>query len=164
VRIELGQRSTYTWVEATAPFSLTSCSRRNDTGWHRVTPDETRRHVAPKSVPGRTSLRIRCPKGRGSSTLPSRTPSDLRIFVPVSYSRWGPRKPSCSRLLTELRPMAAISSPRSYGTRLPRGSSRALQFLSWWAAAPYDRLIPSRTSPLLSSALAILPGRMSVQL
>jgi len=67
-------------------------------------------------------------------------------------------------LLTELRRMAAISGPGSYGTRLPRGSSGALQFLSWWAAAPYDRLIPSRTSPLLSSALAILPGRMSVQL
>jgi hypothetical protein len=34
------------------------------------------------SVPGRSNLRIRCPKGRGSSTLPSRTTSDLRIFVP----------------------------------------------------------------------------------
>jgi hypothetical protein len=28
----------------------------------------------------RAGLRIRCPKGRGSSTLPSRTPSDLRIL------------------------------------------------------------------------------------
>jgi hypothetical protein len=54
---------------------------------------------------------------------------------------------------------------RSYGTRaLPRGSSGALQFLCWWAAALSDRLIPSLTSPLLSSALAILPGEMSVQL
>jgi len=33
-------------------------------------------------VPGRSNLRIRCPKGRGSSTLPSRTPSDLGILVP----------------------------------------------------------------------------------
>ena len=32
-------------------------------------------------MPGRSNLRIRCPKGRGSSTLPSRTPSDLRIFA-----------------------------------------------------------------------------------
>jgi hypothetical protein len=80
------QRSTYTWVHATAPFSLTSCSRRNDTGWHRVTPDDTGRHLAPRSVPGRTR-RIRCPKGRGGSTPPSRTPSDLRIFVPEPSNR-----------------------------------------------------------------------------
>jgi len=32
-------------------------------------------------VPGRSNLRIRCPKGCGSSTLPSRTPSDLGISV-----------------------------------------------------------------------------------
>jgi hypothetical protein len=61
---------------------LTSCSRRNDTGWHWTTPDDTRRHVEPRSVPGRSNFRIRCPKGRGSSTLPSRTPSDLRILAP----------------------------------------------------------------------------------
>ena len=30
----------------------------------------------------RAGLRIRCPKGRGSSTLPSRTPSHLRILLP----------------------------------------------------------------------------------
>ena len=39
----------------------------------------------------RAGLRIRCPKGRGSSTLPSRTPLELRIFVPVSYSDGGRR-------------------------------------------------------------------------
>ena len=35
----------------------------------------------------RAGLRIRCPKGRGSSTLPSRTPSDLRIFLPRPSQR-----------------------------------------------------------------------------
>jgi hypothetical protein len=59
---------------------LTACSRRNDTGWHGTTLDDTGRHVEPRSVPGRSNLRIRCPKGRGSSTLPSRTPSDLGTF------------------------------------------------------------------------------------
>jgi hypothetical protein len=33
----------------------------------------------------RAGLRIRCPKGRGSSTLPSRTTSDLRIFSSSLY-------------------------------------------------------------------------------
>jgi len=75
-----GQRSAYAWVHATAPFSLTACSRRNDTGWHRTTPDDTGRHEEPGCMPGSSNLRIRCPKGRGSSTLPSRTTSDLRIF------------------------------------------------------------------------------------
>jgi hypothetical protein len=63
-----------------ARLLLTACSRREETGWQRTTPDDTGRHVAPASVPGRSNLRIRCPKGRGSSTLPSRTTSDLRIL------------------------------------------------------------------------------------
>lgn len=52
---------------------LTACSRQDDPRWHRTTPNDTGRHVEPGSVPGWTNLRIRCPKGRGSSTLPSRT-------------------------------------------------------------------------------------------
>jgi hypothetical protein len=77
----------------------TACSRRNDTGWHRTTSDETGRHVEPGSVPGRSNLRIRCPKGRGSSTLPSRTPSDRRIFAlrPERASREGRLAHACSR-------------------------------------------------------------------
>jgi hypothetical protein len=50
--------------------SLTSCSRRNDTGWHATTSDDTGRHVEAGSVPGRSNLRIRCPKGRGGSYPP----------------------------------------------------------------------------------------------
>ena len=38
-------------------------------------------------MPTRSNLRIRCPKGRGGSTPPSRTPSDLRIFVPEPSNR-----------------------------------------------------------------------------
>jgi len=64
---------------------LTVCSRQDDTGWQRTTPDDTGRHVDARSVPGRSNLRIRCPKGRGSSTLPSRTTSDLRIFCSSLY-------------------------------------------------------------------------------
>jgi hypothetical protein len=55
---------------------------------HRVTQDDTRgRHVEPRFVPGCSDLRIRCPKGRGGSTPPSRTRSDLRIFVPGPSNR-----------------------------------------------------------------------------
>jgi hypothetical protein len=57
-------------------FLLTPRSRRNDTGWHKTTPDGAGRDVEPGSVPGCSNLRIRCPKGRGSSTLPSRTSSE----------------------------------------------------------------------------------------
>ena len=39
--------------------------------------------MEPGSVPGRSNLRIRCPKGRGGSNPPSRTPSDLRTFAPA---------------------------------------------------------------------------------
>ena len=74
---------------------LTSRSRRNDTGWHRTTPDDTGRHVVPESVPGGSRLRIRCPKGRGSSTLASRTTSDLRILS-LSLYRQSARRPTCS--------------------------------------------------------------------
>jgi len=88
---------------------LTACSRRDDTHGYLTTPDDTGRHVAAGSVPGRSNLRIRCPKGRGSSTLPSRTPFDLRIFVPRLWTSW-PRSPSCSRLLTE-RAAAAHEAP-----------------------------------------------------
>jgi hypothetical protein len=81
-----GQRSTYTWVQATAPFSLTACSRRNDTGWHGTAPDDTGRHVDAGPVPGRSNLGSGARKGVGvqipplaplltcgSSVRPSRT-------------------------------------------------------------------------------------------
>jgi hypothetical protein len=60
-------------VKGSAGLLLTICSRRNDTGRHGTTSDDTGRHVEPGSVPGRSALRIRCPKGRGGSTPPSRT-------------------------------------------------------------------------------------------
>ena len=43
----------------------------------------------------RAGLRIRCPKGRGSSTLPSRTTSDLRIFV-LKFRAGRRGRPPCS--------------------------------------------------------------------
>jgi hypothetical protein len=52
---------------------LTSCSRQEDTRGHRTTPDDTGRHVEPGSVRSASNLRIRWPRGRGSSSLPSRT-------------------------------------------------------------------------------------------
>ena len=63
---------------------------------------------------GRRAFRIRCPKGRGGSTPPSRTTSDLRIFA-----RNGARKgslerqkwPPCSRLLTEGQPTRLGTRP-----------------------------------------------------
>jgi len=145
-----GQRSTYTWVQATAPFSLTSCSRRNDTGWHRVTPDDTGRHVAPRSVPGRTSLRIRCPKGRGSSTLPSRTHSDLRIFVsgvsdlakgtPFLLTLAHRNKPDSRDLQGRLLRNPGAPSRIIRGSPVPQlAGSRSV----------HHRLIRSRTSPLI---------------
>jgi hypothetical protein len=83
----LPSRSTYPASTVPAgPLLLTSCSR-GDTEGHRTTPDDTGRHVEPGSVPGGTNLRIRCPKGRGSSTPPSRTTSDLRIFSSSLYRR-----------------------------------------------------------------------------
>ena len=60
---------------------LTRCSRGSDIRWHRTSQGGTGRHVEERFVPGRSNLRIRCPKGRGGSNPPSRTPSDLRIFV-----------------------------------------------------------------------------------
>jgi hypothetical protein len=55
----------------------------------RTTPAGTERHqttqddsVGAGSVRSCSNLRIRCPKGRGGSNPPSRTPSDLGIFVP----------------------------------------------------------------------------------
>jgi hypothetical protein len=74
-----------------ATISLTACSRRNDTGWHRTTPDDTGRHVEPGSVPGRSNLRIRCPKGHRGSTPLSRTPSDLRILAQAAPPTRTPR-------------------------------------------------------------------------
>jgi len=50
-----------------------SCSRQEDTRGHRTTRNDTGRHVEPGSVRGASNLRIRWPKGRGSSSLPSRT-------------------------------------------------------------------------------------------
>jgi len=91
---------------------LTACSRRNDTGWHRTTSDDTGRHLEQGSLPGCSNLRIRCPKGRGSSTLPSRTPSDLRIFARWPATRF-PETPTCSRLITGRYRRAARLSPRS---------------------------------------------------
>ena len=73
-------------------FLLTSCSRRNDTRWHGTTSDDTRRHVQAGSVPGCSNLRIRCPQGRGSSTLPSRTHSDLRIFSMGASDEWSAKR------------------------------------------------------------------------
>jgi hypothetical protein len=60
---------------------LTACSRRNDTHGHGTTTDDTGRHVREDLVPSRTSLRIRCPKGRGSSTLPNAA-ADRRLAHP----------------------------------------------------------------------------------
>jgi len=70
------------WVRGSL---LTSCSRQDDIRGHGTTPADTGRHLEPKSVRGASNLRIRCPKGRGSSTLPSRTTSDLRIFSSSLY-------------------------------------------------------------------------------
>src|SRR5881275_3001820 len=52
---------------------LTICSRQDDTRGHRTPPDDIGRHVEPGSVRVASNLRIRWPRGRGSSSLPSRT-------------------------------------------------------------------------------------------
>ncbi len=52
---------------------LTSCSRQDDTRGHGTTTDDTGRHAVPDPVRGASNPRIRWPKGRGSSSLPSRT-------------------------------------------------------------------------------------------
>ena len=62
---------------------LTACSRQDDTRGHGRTPDDTGRHVEPGSVRSASNLRILWPRGRGSSSLPSRTPSDLQLFASV---------------------------------------------------------------------------------
>jgi hypothetical protein len=102
-------------------------ARTTHPGWHETTPDDTGRHVEPRSVPSGSNLRIRCPKGRGSSTLPSRTSSDLRsslqslsirplghAFLPtlahrMGWSNVGPwrRAPAGPTLLWPSRPNAA---------------------------------------------------------
>ena len=48
---------------------------------HATAPDDTGRHVEPDFVRSSSNLRIRWPRGRGSSSLPSRTPSDLRDLL-----------------------------------------------------------------------------------
>jgi hypothetical protein len=74
------------------PSSLRPHSQR--LRWSRLRPPREWRNGR------RAGLRIRCPKGRGSSTLPSRTPYELRIFVPGLLD--SPAEgPSCSRLLAE---------------------------------------------------------------
>jgi hypothetical protein len=76
----------------------------------------------------RAGLRIRCPKGRGSSTLPSRTPSLTcgSSFQSPSYRL--AERPVLLTLAHGTEAMARISKPSSYGTQaLPRGSSGALQ-------------------------------------
>ena len=66
-----------------------ACSRQGDTRAHRTTPDDTERHVEPDLLRGRSSLRIRRPRGRGSSSLPSRTADDLRRRVgPILLASW----------------------------------------------------------------------------
>src|SRR5437867_1720855 len=54
-------------------YALTSCSRQADTDRHRTTSDDTGRHLEPDLVRSESNLRIRWPRGRGSSSLPSRT-------------------------------------------------------------------------------------------
>jgi hypothetical protein len=62
------------WTRERVPGSLlTSCSRRADMRRHKTASADTERHVARDLVRLVTNLRIRCPKGRGSSNLPSRT-------------------------------------------------------------------------------------------
>ena len=65
--------------------ACSSCSRRDDTVWHWTTSHDTGRHVGPGSLPGSSILGIRCPQGRGGSTPPSRTTSDLRIVCVRSF-------------------------------------------------------------------------------
>jgi class 3 adenylate cyclase len=49
---------------------LTSCSRQDGTRGHKTTPDDTGRHVELDLVCGASNLRIRWPRGRGSSSPP----------------------------------------------------------------------------------------------
>jgi hypothetical protein len=71
-------------------------------------------------MPGRSNLRIRCPKGRGGSTPPSRTCSDLRIFS-MGRRTSGPRNAvlltlahTCSHSpCDDLDAMTLWSAPRS---------------------------------------------------
>ena len=60
-------------VKLTRCVLLTSCSRQDDMRGHRTTPIDMERHVERDSVRGASNLRIRWPRGRGSSSLPSRT-------------------------------------------------------------------------------------------
>jgi hypothetical protein len=104
----LPSRSTYTAKypargTSLAHILLTTGRHPRGTGRHKPTQDAT---VDTRSVPGRSNLRIRCPKGRGSSTLPSRTTSDLRIFCSSLYRRSASEAfpHACSRELCELTP------------------------------------------------------------
>jgi hypothetical protein len=95
------------WVRAPRPPPLGRCASCTSAASpaFRLLPDRLRwsETQPPREWRNgrRAGLRIRCPKGRGSSTLPSRTPSDLHLCsgAPDADSN----RPPCSRLLTGAR-------------------------------------------------------------
>ena len=76
-------------------------------------------------MPGCSNLRIRCPKGRGGSTPPSRTPLTYESLFQTTLL--GCREgPSCSRMLTELSRVALEGDRAGAATVSGAVSSRAL--------------------------------------
>jgi hypothetical protein len=80
------------WVRCASRWSGASAVSRllpHRLRWSKLQPPREWRNGR------RAGLRIRCPKGRGSSTLPSRTTSDLRIFV-LKFRAGRRGRPPCS--------------------------------------------------------------------
>jgi hypothetical protein len=106
---------------------LTSCSRRNDTRGHRTTSDDAERHVERGSVRSASNLRIRWPRGRGSSSLPSRTAltsGDAIRIVSLALHR----ARSCSRIAhARMAPDTWFDSrvPSMFGAEIGKNGSLA---------------------------------------
>jgi pimeloyl-ACP methyl ester carboxylesterase len=89
---------------------LTACSREDDIDGHWTTPGDTERHVERDFVRSPSNLRIRWPRGRGSSSLPPLAHLDPRGVVIHASDACKP---------------PATCSPRSTDW-LPRGRRREL--------------------------------------
>ena len=77
---------------------LTICPRQDDTRRRGTTPDDTERHVEPGLVRSVSNLRIRWPRGRGSSSLPSRTALSSGNAHSLSHLTYRAAATPCSRI------------------------------------------------------------------
>ncbi len=119
----------------TRPFLLTACSREDDTRGHGMTPVDTEQHALRDPVRSASNLRIRWPRGRGSSSLPSRT----AVTSGDAYGR--PCAVRTLRCLAHRSLTRSRSGPRPCSSR-PQGPDRAPRSLRSAASAPRATRLP----------------------